>query len=207
MEIPRNDVLPDPSPADSEVHKTPEPVAPAPVDEPAQPAAPAKPPEGYVPYQALNEERARRKELEQKLKEIESSPSSLTDEEYSEEGKALRKEISRLNERFNSLEHQREEERVMSAHPILKDKSAEFEEFRAEYPGVKLDKVARLFIAENGLTEAVQPRIGLEKPTGGSKNAPASGISADEVDRIMKSDHRKFIKMVRDPKTNPDEIH
>src|SRR3990167_11153739 len=77
---------------------------PAPVvEEIAVTPEPQKPPKGFVPYQALEEERSKRKELEEQLANA-STPTEEPEEVYSDEGKVLRNEIKALNERIRSNE-------------------------------------------------------------------------------------------------------
>ena len=82
-------VTSDPS---TDTGSTPAPV----VEEVVEAPQPQKPPKGFVPYQALEEERTKRKELEEQLANA-STPSEDSEEVFSDEGKTLRNEIKALN--------------------------------------------------------------------------------------------------------------
>ena len=87
---------------------------------------------------------------------------------------------------------------VLIAHPILKEKWDEFEEFRSdpENKGMNLRTAAKAYLVENGLIDV--PRKGLESPTGGSKVAPASGtMTAQEAENLMKNDFKKYQELIR----------
>lgn len=219
---PRPDMLPDPSlnnPGGSEPVKTPEPVSPVPGGEPAKPAAPAvggQTPESHL-YAALQEERKLRKEeaeramlLEQELAKLKSPPQApsaiLEEEDMSDEGKALRKEISALNEKMSLMERDRQLERLSIQYPALVDMKDEFEKFATDYPRHKLENVAKIFLAEKNLLTAEPARKGLERPTAGPKTPPSSKVLEDDVKRLRETQPRKYLKMLRDGTLKPEEI-
>ncbi len=139
--------------------------------------------------ESLREEREKRRELEQKLQEKElDSP-----EVFSDEGKALQKQILALQEEIKLKD-------ALAKFPALKDKTDEFAEFKKSYPGVGTDQVAKLFLSENNLIEAPAPRKGLEKTTGGSRIAPKTGISKEDVESLRTTNFRKYMQMVKDGK-------
>uniref|UniRef100_A0A6H1ZYP9 Uncharacterized protein n=1 Tax=viral metagenome TaxID=1070528 RepID=A0A6H1ZYP9_9ZZZZ len=143
---------------------------------------------------ALKEEREKRKKLEEELEILQSSTPS-EEEVYTDEGKALEKKISALAEKVNSTKEERELEKVYSQYPILKEKAEEFNEFRqADYPKAKLESVAKLYLAENGLLEPA--RKGLEKPTGGPRIPLTSGMTADDVKTLRETNFKKYQDML-----------
>lgn len=167
----------------------------------------AKPPKGFVPYQALDEERRKRKELEEKLKE--SKPVTFGDDDYSDEGKALRGEISSLKDELSSFKRLKDEESILEKYPQLKDKASEFKDFLEdpELKGLSLEKSAKLFLVENSMLDSDAPkRKGLERPTSGSKEAPKKGFSEEDVKRLRETQPRKYEQMLRDGRLNPDHI-
>src|SRR3990167_1062429 len=107
------DVLSGSSPVDSEVLKTPEAVDAGSEDGLQQPPVEQKPPKGYVPYQALDEERRKRKELEQKISDLESS-SVPSNDDLSDEGRTLKKELGSLRDDLRSLKEEKELEKLTS---------------------------------------------------------------------------------------------
>ena len=178
------------------------------VDEPREPQ---KPPEGYVPKGALDEERELRKrkseeleeakaqleEAQRKLEESQSSPSMVG--EYSDEGKELKGEIGKLGDKLRSLEKERERERAEIEFPFLKDKKDEFDEFLKdeEVKRLSVRKAAQLFAAEKGLLDNPAPRVGLEPTTGGGHQAPEPKYSAEELHEMMKNDYKQYEKLVK----------
>src|SRR3990167_4533683 len=102
------------------------------VVEPAEEPQVQKPPRGFVPYQALEEERKKRKEAEELIKELKTSVPSepeLEEDVFSEEGKALKGDIKALNEKLHSLEKREARKEVEIEFPILKERKEEFETF------------------------------------------------------------------------------
>lgn len=164
-------------------------------------------------YAALAEERQIRREaeirvaeLEAQLKNLNASPSKVDEENLSDEGITLSRRIQSLEaELFASKEDQVKKE-LVAANPALKDNLVEFDAFRLDYPGVAMDKVTKLFLAEKGLVGSEPQRKGLERPSGGAKSAPGPGLSEDDVKRLRETQPRKYIQMLRDGKLNPDDI-
>ncbi len=169
-------------------------------EDPATPA-PEKSdiPKGMVPYQALDEERRKRKDLEKKLKQLESSSSVIPDDQLSDEGRLLKQEIQKAQDKISELEAEKQRDQVYSKYPQIADKAGEFEDFREEYPTLPLEKVAKLFIAEKNLFDAPK-RKGLERPTSGPKTQHDEEFSSDDISRLMKGDEKKFVKLIRQGK-------
>jgi len=141
---------------------------------------------------SLQEEREKRRLLEEELETLKSS--ALSEEVYSDEGKILKKQITTLTEKINFIEEEKILQGLYFQYPVLKDKSAEFDEFRKDYPRTKLENVAKLYLAENGLLEPV--RKGLEKPTGGPRAPLTSGMTADDVKTLRETNFKKYQEMV-----------
>lgn len=196
--ITNQDVLPESSPVGSEPAKTQEPKAEA--TEAAKPDAipGSKTPEANL-LAALKEEREQRRHLEERIKQIEASaPSTPEDEVFSDEGKVLKSHISTLESELKKLKEDRELESLYSAHPELRDTASEFSEFRIAYPGVPLDKQAKLFLVEKGLVTT--QRKGLERPSGGVKTAPQAEMSEEDLKRLREESPRKYLKLVTEGK-------
>ena len=219
MVEPRNDMFPDESQTISDVTIDVPIEVKAPIIEdekvPESVPTPVKTPSNEL-LAALKEERAKRKgaeadktALEQKLKELESSSQSfdLDDESLSEEGKVLKRQIESLQGQLGSVTENLEKERVFAVFPQLKEKASEFDTFKADYPGVPMEKIAKLYLAENDLLYPQKPRKGLERPTGGAKVAEPSGTSAAEIDRLMKNEPKKFERMLRSGEIDVNRIY
>ena len=169
---------------------------PTPEAEVAETPQPQKPPKGFVPYQALEEERAKRKQLEE---QIANSAPSEEPEVYSDEGKILRGDIKSLNEKLHAIERKESRREAEAAYPVLIERREEFDTFLEddENKRLSLGKAARLFLAEGNLLAPEPPeRAGLEKPTGGG-TPPEPSLSNEEIAYLMKNDWKKYEKLLR----------
>jgi len=221
MPEPRNDMFPDPSLTDqgvSEDKKTQE--SQAPVQEPTVVAVATQEKGAQTPdnrlFAALQEERKKRHDLEERLVALEnvnsqsgshSSGESYLDEAISDEGRMILEKIKPLEKTIASLEDQLALKDLQMKFPELSGKLSEFDEYRKDYPRHKLENVAKLFLQEQGIAEASASRPGLESSSGGIKPVEDStSISAEEVDRIRTTQPRLFIKMIREGLIDPDKI-
>ena len=137
---------------------------------------------------ALQEERRKRKEAEDKLNNLNTTIPS--DEVYSDEGKLLSNKIDSLEAKLELLEEEKVIAQVRSTFPLLKEHSAEFDEFRKEYPRHKIENVAKLFLTEKGLLEV--PRKGLESPTGGQRSPAEPQMTHDEVKNLRETNYKAY---------------
>lgn len=142
---------------------------------------------------SLQDERDKVKQLEEELEQLKSS-TLPEDEVFSDEGKALKKQITALTEKINSIEEDKNLQLLYAQYPVLKEKSEEFKTFREGYPRTKMENVAKLYLAENGLLEPV--RKGLEKPTGGPRVPITSGMTADDVKTLRETDFKKYQELL-----------
>ena len=185
-------VTSDPS---TDTGSTPAPV----VEEVVEAPQPQKPPKGFVPYQALEEERTKRKELEEQLANA-STPSEDSEEVFSDEGKTLRNEIKALNDRIRSNERKEARREVESTFPILRERRDDFDTFLEDEENKRLSikKAAKLFLAENNLLNQEPPeRKGIEKPAGGGQTPSASGLSDETLEELRVSNYRQYEKLLR----------
>ncbi|MEK6828671.1 MAG: hypothetical protein AABY15_00970 [Nanoarchaeota archaeon] len=165
-------------------------------------------------YAALKEEREKRKAVEQRMQELESSfqssSSTSDDEDYSEAEIRLRKEMQKMNEKLVSLEAEQVRKTLENQYPQLIDKKEEFEEFleAEENKNIPLARAAKLFLLDNNLLETSGTgRMGLEKPSGGERVAPKSGMSSTEAEDLRKNHPKKYRKMLIEETLKPEEIH
>lgn len=174
------------------------------VAEPVGEPQPQKPPAGFVPYQALNEERDKRKELERELEILKKTPTPSEDEDlYSDEGKKLKGEISTLGDKLRDVERRESRREAETEFPVLKDKKEEFDAFLEDEENKRLSikKAAKLFLAEkNLLVQETPERKGLEAPTGGGQKPPEGKPTDEEIENIRKTDFRKYEKLIRERK-------
>ena len=170
------------------------------VEEVVEAPQPQKPPKGFVPYQALEEERSKRKELEA---QIANAAPSEEPEVYSDEGKILRDELKGLNDKLRSIERKESRREAEAQFPILKERSQDFDEFLEDDENKKLSlgKAAKLFLAEQNLLAPEPPkRDGVEKPSGGGQTQPEPKYSPDEIKDLMKNNWRKYESLLREGK-------
>ena len=216
MDIPKG-VLPDsppvaPGEGEKPVVVTPEvvtppvaPVSPAPVvpEKPVEtPPAPgsATPPENLL--SALQEERRLRKEAEDKLANITSTPPVL--ETYTDEGKMLEGQINSLKGTIETLMEDKILDALYVQHPVLKDLSEEFRAYKAGFPQAKIEQVAKLFLSEKGMLEPI--RKGLERPAGGGTPIVSDKLTTEEVSDLRKNNHRKYLEYLMSGKIRLDEL-
>ncbi len=97
---------------------------------------------------------------------------------------------------------------TLTQFPQLKGKEAEFKEFcySEENIGNKnLVLLAKAFIFDKG--EPAEPektmRKGLETPSGGTKIAPTTGWSIEDVKRLRETDPKRYLKMIQRGELKP----
>ena len=205
MENEKTDVIQDSSPVISSDVKS-QPVTEAPVEAPVDPQPKgSKTPEANL-YAALEEERKLRKEAEQRAKEAEIKATESSEDVYSDEGKILKRHISSLEEKLNSLQEDRELQNLQAQYPAIKDKLADFNEFRKDYPKHKLENVDKIFLVERELATEIPKRLGLEKTVAGPKAPPSSGMNVEDVANLRKTNYKKYLEMITSGKLNPLDI-
>lgn len=153
-------------------------------------------------YAALEEERRLRKEREREIEAMKTVTKS--EDVFSDEGLALKREIDSLKSELESRRQGEELGRVFAQYPALQEVSEEFERFRTEYPNVSVEKVARLFMSEKGLNGTV--RKGLETTSGGNRQPLTSGLSVEDVSRLRLTDFNKYVKLIQEGKIRSEDI-
>lgn len=182
--------------------KTEDKVQPAPEPKEAESkSAPGSKTESELLLKSLQEERDKRRELEARQKELEEelenkSSDPTDDDVYSDEGKLLKKELDSVKKELDSFKDERELERVYTKYPQLKEKQKEFEEYKKdEHPRAKVESVAKLYLAEQGLLEP--KRKGLESPTGGDRQPPKTGMTIEEVKHLRETNYKKYLQLLK----------
>jgi len=159
---------------------------------PEEPKAGDKTPPNAL-LESLQNEREKRRELEEKIKQLETTSISSDDEVFSDEGIALKKEIGSLKTELAEIKNNSVKQGILNADPIVSEHSQEFDEFCSDpdNAGMSLAVAARVFKVEKGLTGTT--RKGLEKPTGGDKQPVTLGkMSAKDAEKLRKTDFRKY---------------
>jgi len=167
---------------------------------------PAQPGEKTNSAQLLNSlqtEREKRRLAEEKIKLLEEENTNSTSvlSEVSEEEKALESELSSIKSEVSALKEENTKKDLQLQYPVLKEKMAEFEEFRksADNAGMSMQTAAKAYLAENGLLNA--PRKGLEKSTGGEKPAaPLGKMTAQDVKTLREGNYDKYRQMLKEGK-------
>ena len=157
---------------------------------------------------SLQEEREKRrleeekgKQLEEEIEVLKSSAPADTEYEFSEDGKVLEEKLKNIQVKLEKLEEDKSLDQLFNKYPILKEKSDDFKSYRSsEHPRAKLESVAKLYLAENGLLEP--ERKGLEKPTGGDKTPSHSGMTADDVATLRKTNFKKYQELLMNGQIN-----
>lgn len=176
-------------------------LAPAEVVIEAAPGVP-KPGEKTDPallLESLKEERQKRKAAEDALQALKDNPAAPSGEVFSEEGKVLLGQISDLKKVISSREEKDQLAAVQAQFAPLKDKEAEFEQFRADNPGMKIETAAKSFLIENDLFEVPKPRKGLEKPSGGGRTpVQVDGMmTAQEADDLRVNNYNEYARRIK----------
>lgn len=162
-----------------------------PTPEDAGKPAPGDKTDSALLLKSLQEEREKRRQLEEENELLKSSTlSEHVDDIPSDEGKALKKLIDDQNAKIAKLEDEKQLEKAYAQFPELKGLASEFDTYKAEFPRHKLENVAKLFLAEKGIIDS--PRKGLEKSTGGTRTPLAAGLTVEDVKTLRETNYRKY---------------
>lgn len=166
--------------------------------QPPTPAAGDKTPANLL-LKSLQEEREKRRLMEEELELLKSSTLSTdaSEEAFSDEGKLLEKKIADLAGEVTSLKQESAKKDVLIAHPELKDKWDDLETFRSlpDNKGMNLRTAAKAYLIENGIFD--QPRKGLETATGGTRQPLSTGMTPEDVKKLRETNYRKYVDMVQ----------
>jgi hypothetical protein len=151
---------------------------------------------------SLQEERAEVRRLKEENEVLRNQKPTETPsgEVFSEEGKVLDAKIAQLQAEREAEKLEKALSSVQTQFPVLADKAAEFEAYRAANPGMKLETAATAFLVENNLLETTPPRKGLELSSGGPK-APVindGSMTPDEVDQLRITNYREYVKRLKE---------
>lgn len=143
---------------------------------------------------SLKEEREKVQRLENELKILKDSPASP--EVTTEEGKALQKKIDEGNARIDALTTDNLRKDLYMQYPALKDKSADFEKYLADpdNEGMSLQTAAKAFMVENNIPVR---RLGLEKPTGGDRQPPSTGMTVEDIRILRETNFKKYQELLK----------
>ena len=147
--------------------------------------------------ESLQIEREKRRELEEKIKQLETS-TSPEDDVFSDEGKALQSKIDGLKDQLADITQQSAMKDLLIANPDLKEHLSEFEAYRQdpENKGMSLATAAKAFKIDKGLLD--KPRKGLETATGGDRQPSKIGkMTTADVEKLRKTNYPKYVEMLK----------
>jgi hypothetical protein len=165
--------------------------------------------EKLVPLSALEQERAWRKEWEQKYKEeAERHTASPSYSVSFDDDLTPIPEIKEITQKLQKLERNAALAELEVEFPVLKDKKSELEAFLEDEDMKKLplEKAVKFFVLEKNLPTQPTQRKGLEPARGGGHTPPANHLTAEEIKLIREREPRKYIRMLTDGSFNPDTI-
>lgn len=154
---------------------------------------------------SLQDEREKRRLAEDAQKAAEAELKRLqgivASGDMSEGEKALKTQIDTLESTIAGMNAAKVKADLETKFPALKDKAAEFAEFRKAYPAGNDESIAKIFLAENGLLDT-GTRRGLEKPSGGGRTVQPQGMTYAEAEELRKNNFRLYTKLLREGKLN-----
>lgn len=145
-----------------------------------------------------NFERAKKAEERARALEEELANRNLTE---LDDADPVMQKLSEFDKRFQRIEEEKDLAILEVKYPAIKDKRAEFDEYRTQYAGIKLESVAKLFLAEHDLLGEAPKRKGLEKAGGGARTVPKPGsMSGEEARNLRTSNYREYTKQIKEGK-------
>lgn len=135
-------------------------------------------------FERLKKSEQEKDELRAQLS-IDLTPSDYDDEKV----KKMQVELSEVKEKLTNNE-------VKEAYPQLKEVWEEFQTFRTdeENKGMSIKTSAKAFLTEKGLL--TPKRIGLEKPTGGTRTPVSTKMSNEDIKHLRETNYRKYVEML-----------
>ena len=143
--------------------------------------------------EALQEEREKRRDLEDRIAMLEEEKNPT---EVSSEVKELQRQIKESNDRIDLLSEENAKKDILIQYPVMSEKWSEFETFRAdpENKGMNLKTAVKSFLVENGLLD--KPRLGLEKPTGGPRVQLSTNMTVEDIKLLRETDFKKYTQLL-----------
>lgn len=161
------------------------------VSEGKTPIVPGSKTDSALLLDSLKKERETRRALETENQSLKTTPppAGSTPHPSAEDTQAL-------NARIEALEKEGARKDLFLEFPELKDHSVEFEKYLAdpENIGMSMKTAARAFLVENGLSGT--RRMGLEKPTGGDRQPPATGMTVEDIKVLRETNFKKYTELL-----------
>ena len=147
-------------------------------------------------YERMKKEKEARERIEQEKKALEAKLAASNADIYSDEDDGVKSQLAELTAKLTAMEEEKQMAEALLKYPAIKDKQEEFDEFREEYPGLSLSKVANLFVVEKDLFEKPK-RKGLESG-GTTRTVPKSGkMTAEDVKRLRENNNKEYLRLLK----------
>ena len=137
----------------------------------------------------------RAKKAEAKAKELEDQLSNTVSDPYADEDD-LKAKVNELSQKLSKMEENSQLEALYTQHPVLKEKLAEFDEYRQANPGMSMQTSAKAYLAEHDLLGQEPKRKGLEKAGGGQRTPPTGKMSVEDAKRLRENNYGEYKKQL-----------
>jgi hypothetical protein len=141
-------------------------------------------------YERAKKAEAKAKELEELLQTQKTESDPYADEED------LTQKVKDLSDKLAHIEEKTQLDVIYAQYPVLKDKFAEFDEYRLQNPGMTLTTSAKAYLAENDLLGQTTKRKGLEKAGGGLRTPPTGKITHEDAKRLRETNYNEYKKQL-----------
>ena len=149
-----------------------------------------------IPYDQYHKLLNEKKALEKEVESLKTTTLPTDDEIMSDEGRLLKKQLDSVKSEMGELKQENAKKDVMIAHPELKDKWSEFEEFRSQEDnkGMNMRTAAKAFLIEKDMVEP--KRVGLEKQTGGPRTPAPIGMTQEQIAELRNTNYKKYKELL-----------
>lgn len=138
----------------------------------------------------------RAKKAEAKAKELEEQLTTQTVSDPYADDDDWRGKFQELSQKLAVIEEKSQLESLYAQYPVLKEKFAEFDEYRTLNPGMALATTAKAFLAEHDLLGQAPKRKGLEKAGGGQRTPPSGKMTAEDAKRLRENNYGEYKKQL-----------
>ncbi len=139
----------------------------------------------------LQDERKKRRDLEDEIQTLKGAPPAPASTQPAPT------DLATLSAEIETLKKDGVRKDLFLEFPLLKERSADFDKYVSdpENAGMSLKTATKAFMVENGLGAPRRP--GLEKPTGGDRVPPSTGMTVDDIRILRETNYKKYIDMLQ----------
>jgi uncharacterized protein YfcZ (UPF0381/DUF406 family) len=137
----------------------------------------------------------RAKRAEAKLKELETKLTETVSDPYDDDDEVKAK-VQALEAKLQSIEERSQFDTLYTQYPILKEKKAEFDEYREANPGMSMQTSAKAYLIEHDLIGQEPKRKGLEKAGGGQRTPPTGKMAVEDAKRLRENNYSEYKKLL-----------